>query len=95
MKAGESLPDQGRDARLSCPGSTIPSPKIAAAERRKAMRGAATRPEDGYPLRVTPTTVRLSAFRPLSGGQFLRQRPRTSGDRRRMSKILFIMELFA
>jgi hypothetical protein len=30
MKAGESQPDQGRDARLSCPGSMVPSPKIAA-----------------------------------------------------------------
>jgi len=38
MKAGESWPDQGRDARLSCPGSTVPSPKIAAVERREAMR---------------------------------------------------------
>jgi hypothetical protein len=70
MKAGESWPDEGRDTRSSCPGSTIPSPKIAAAERRKAMRGAAARPEDGYPPRVTPNIVRLSAFRPLMGGHF-------------------------
>jgi hypothetical protein len=47
MKVGESLPDEGRVSRSSCPGSTIPKTQIAATERRKAMRGAATRPENG------------------------------------------------
>ena len=36
-EGGEIPPDQGAP-RPSCPGSTVPSPKIAAMERRKAMR---------------------------------------------------------
>jgi hypothetical protein len=38
MKAGESLPDQGAMRVPSGPGRTVPEPKIAAVERRKASR---------------------------------------------------------
>ena len=37
-KGGESRPDQEAMSPPSPPGSTVPSPKIAAMERRKAMR---------------------------------------------------------
>ena len=63
MKAGESLPDRRRK-RPSCPGSTIPPPKIAATVRRKAMRdaGLSTRQACRF---ASLHPLRLSAFRPL------------------------------
>ena len=36
MKAGESLPDQGGECPCPSPEVTVPGPKIAAVERRKA-----------------------------------------------------------
>jgi len=85
MKAGESLPDQGRDARLSCPGSTIPSPKPPrrSAERRCAVRFVR--------FASLPT---LCAFRRSapSWGPVLKRQPRSSGDRRRMAAILHSIE---
>jgi hypothetical protein len=70
MNAGESLRDQVELVSPSGPGSTVPRPKIAAVERRKATR----RPDAGAHAAMGPrfrreapaaeaTRMRLSALR--------------------------------
>jgi hypothetical protein len=67
MKAGESLPDRGGECLSSVPGSTVPGPKIAAVERRKACallpEARAAAPLRGGGFETAPFGVPLPQFR--------------------------------
>ena len=72
-EGGESPPDEGAEWLCPYPGSTVPRPKIAAVERRKAGALAMKR---ALPRRIARRTFRrprLSALCPLVRGMFERE----------------------